>query len=275
MLKFNLTKFGSELMDLLSEQYLNSNNYLARIEINRRFRTNPQPWTRWIFDQIKFPENSKVLELGCGNGIFWKTNHDRIMDDSQIILSDFSEGMLNDARTVLGDISKGFEYEVFDAQQIPYPNEYFDVIIANLMLYHVPNRKKAFSEIHRVLRSGGVFYATTFGKSNMKEINEMVSSYDSRLDNSLEFFAMEFGLENGKSQLKKYFDDVKMKRYHDSLIITEADPIVEYVLSFGKNKEILVNENLRSFKEYINEILDNNGKIMVTKDTGIFIAKKN
>jgi len=275
MLKFNLTKFGSELMDLLSEQYLNSNNYLARIEINRRFRTNPQPWTRWIFDQIKFPENSKVLELGCGNGIFWKTNHDRIMDDSQIILSDFSKGMLNDARNVLGDISKGFEYEVFDAQQIPYPNEYFDVIIANLMLYHVPNRKKAFSEIRRVLRSGGVFYATTFGKSNMKEINEMVSSYDNRLDNSLEFFAMEFGLENGKSQLKQYFHDVKIKRYHDSLRITEVDPIVEYVLSFGKNKEILVNENLRSFKEYITEILDNNGKIMVTKDTGIFIAKKN
>jgi ubiquinone/menaquinone biosynthesis C-methylase UbiE len=163
---------------------------------------------------------------------------------------------------------------VFNAQQIPYPNEYFDVIIANLMLYHVPDRKKAFSEIYRVLKSDGRFYATTFGKSNMKEINEMVSSYDSRLDNPLELFAMEFGLENGESQLKQYFDEVEMKRYHDSLIITEVDPIVKYVLSFGKNKEILVNENLRCFREYITEILDNNEKIMVTKDTGIFIAKK-
>jgi ubiquinone/menaquinone biosynthesis C-methylase UbiE len=261
-------------MDLLSEQYSNSNNYAARIEINRRFRTNPQPLTRWIFDQMNFPDNSKVLELGCGNGIFWKTNHDRIMDDSQIILSDFSEGMLNDARKLLGDIFKGFEYRVFNAQQIPYPNEYFDVIIANLMLYHVPDRKKAFSEIYRVLKSDGRFYATTFGKSNMKEINEMVSSYDSRLDNPLELFAMEFGLENGESQLKQYFDEVEMKRYQDSLMITEVDPIVRYVLSFGKNKEILVNENLRCFREYITEILDNNEKIMVTKDTGIFIAKK-
>ena len=56
-------------MGILSDQYLDSSNYVARIEINRRFRTNPQPWTNCIFDQIKFPENSKVLELGRGNGM--------------------------------------------------------------------------------------------------------------------------------------------------------------------------------------------------------------
>jgi ubiquinone/menaquinone biosynthesis C-methylase UbiE len=261
-------------MGILSDQYLDSSNYVARIEINRRFRTNPQPWTNWIFDQVKFPENSKVLELGCGNGILWKNNQDKIRDDCQIILSDFSEGMLNDARNLLGDISEWFEYKIIDAQKIIYPNEYFDLIIANLMLYHIPNRKKALSEISRVLKSNGTFYTTTFGKSNMKEINDIVSNYDKRLDYSLEIFAKEFGLENGKSQLNDYFEDVKLIRYPDFLEVTETDPIISYVLSFGKNRKILEGENLLDFKDYLNEILDNNGKIVVTKDTGMFVAKK-
>jgi ubiquinone/menaquinone biosynthesis C-methylase UbiE len=261
-------------MGILSDQYLDSSNYIARIEINRRFRTNPQPWTNWIFDQIKFPENSKVLELGCGNGILWKNNTDKIPDDCQIILSDFSEGMLNDARNLLSDISGWFKYKIINAQAISYFNDYFDLVIANLMLYHIPNRKKALSEISRVLKSDGTFYSTTFGKSNMKEINDIVSNYDKRLDYSLEIFAKEFGLKNGKSQLKEYFEDVKLIRYPDFLEVTEADPIIHYVLSFGKNRKILVGENLLDFKDYLNEILDNNGKIVVTKDTGMFIAKK-
>jgi len=81
-------------------------------------------------------------------------------------------------------------------------------------------------------------------------------------------------LENGKSQLNDYFEYVKLIRYPDFLEVTETDPIISYVLSFGKNRKILVGENLLDFKDYLKGILDNNGKIVVTKDTGMFVAKK-
>ena len=38
-----------------------------------------------------------------------------------------------------------------------YEDEYFDVVIANGMLYHVPDLEKALSEVNRVLKKGGVF----------------------------------------------------------------------------------------------------------------------
>jgi len=260
-------------MGLISKQYHDSKNFVARIDINRKFRTNPQPWTSWIFDQIKFPEMPQILELGCGNAILWKTNQAKIGADYHIKLTDFSEGMLKDAQNVLGNIKNKFEYNVMDAQQITYPNNYFDIIIANLMLYHIPNRKKAYSEITRALKIDGSFYASTFGMKNMQELNNLVHNYDSELDCSLEKLSNEFGLENGKSQLEEYFEEVEIKKYPDHLEITEPKPIINYVLSFGRNKAVLTDKKLESFRNYLNEEIEDRNMIRVTKDTGIFIAK--
>ena len=123
------------------EQYANSKNFIARVELNRRFATNPYRWNLWIFDQIQFPKESKILELGCGNALLWRSNLHKI-PATHILLSDFSEGMVNEARNILNNKTDIFEYEVIDAQQIPYSNCSFDIVIANYMFYHIPDRKK-------------------------------------------------------------------------------------------------------------------------------------
>jgi len=148
------------------------------------------------------------------------------------------------------------------------------LLIANLMLYHIPDRKKAISEISRVLKADGALYATTYSQDNMKELTDLLKNYDDTLSNSMEPFACAFGLENGKEQLYESFEEIEMINYIDSLEVTEAEPIVDYVLSFGGIKENLKADHLKDFKEYIKDILDKEGKIQISKNTGIFIAKK-
>jgi len=265
---------GYEKMSSLSKQYADSKNFMARVELNRRFGTNPYKWTSWIFDQIQFPEGAKVLELGCGNALLWRSNIGKIPKDTHILLSDFSRGMLNDAKNVLGDAADGFEYEVINAEQIPYPDNSFDIVIANLMLYHVPDRKKAVSEINRVLKTEGALYATTFGLQYMKELTDLVYNYDKNIHCSLEPIARAFGLENGEEQLIEYFENVELRKYKDCLMITEAVPLVNYILSLTTVKEAIKGDKITDFEKYVNDILKNEGKIKITKESGIFIAKK-
>lgn len=261
-------------MSLLSKQYSNSKKFMDRIELHRRFRTNPHLWTHWIFDQIVFPKNAKVLELGSGNALLWKSNLKRIPEDAQILLTDFSLGMLNDARKVLGDHSKRFEFEVMDAQKITYPNDTFDICIANLMLYHIPNREKAISEISRVLEPEGTLYASTYSWNNMKEFTAILRDYDKNLYNPIEPFARAFGLENGVEQLSKSFKEVEIINYIDSLEVTESEPIVNYMLSFSSLKDDIDEDKFKGFKDYLDDILNRDGLIKITKDTGMFIARK-
>ncbi len=261
-------------MGKLLKQYSDSKNFMARVELNRRFGTNPHKWTLWLFDQIQFKKDAKILELGCGNAILWKSNLQKIPEDARIILSDFSGGMLDDAKVILGDASQRFEYDVMDAQQIPHPDNSFDIIIANLMLYHIPDREKAISEISRVLKSDGTFYATAFGLNYMKELSDLVFNYDKKINCSLKPFARAFGLENGKKQLEEHFEDIKLIKYRDGLEVTEAEPLVNYVLSFTNVSDFISGDKIKDFSKYITNILNNKGKIQIEKESGMFIAKK-
>jgi ubiquinone/menaquinone biosynthesis C-methylase UbiE len=68
--------------------------------------------------------------------------------------SDFSAGMLQQAQLNLQGVEGKFNFEIIDAQQIPWVNESCEVAIANHMLYHLSDRARALSEIRRILKPG-------------------------------------------------------------------------------------------------------------------------
>ena len=65
---------------LKDKQYIDSSNYNARILLHCKFSTNKYPRAFWIFDKIDRIESAKILEIGCGNGLIWKLNADRIQE---------------------------------------------------------------------------------------------------------------------------------------------------------------------------------------------------
>jgi ubiquinone/menaquinone biosynthesis C-methylase UbiE len=256
------------------EQYVNADKFNARIYLNTKFRTNQYPWPAWVFDQFEKQENLKILELGCGNGLLWMVNARRVPNTWEITLSDYSRGMLDDAQKNLADIGLNLKFMVISAEDINLSDKSFDLVIANHMLYHITNRKKALSDIRRVLKNDGVFYATTVSIKNMHELRTLAESF---IDNPIPTVVSEFSLENGKEQLENYFSNIEIRKYDDSLEITEANAIVNYFLSFNgmtEGKIILKEEQIDEFSQYIAKKIENQGKIFVSKDTGIFICRK-
>ena len=255
---------------LLSEQYQDTSNLDARIQLHRRFSTNRYGWNRWVFNQLDFAPASRILELGCGPGNLWRENIPRIPQGWDVTLSDLSPGMVENAKSGLQDSSRRFEHRVIDAQEIPFESGRFDGVIANHMLYHVPDVERALSEIRRVMRDGGRFYATTVGRAHMEELYELVSRFAG--DDELWSGALpeSFLLENGVERLERWFSHVVTRRYVDRLIITEADPLVAYVRSMAVGKSVLKGNRAEEFKKFVESELASRGTIVVKKDTGIF-----
>ena len=123
---------------VVKQQYANANNLNTRISIHDKYSTNKMGFGNWIMSNYRIDEKMKVLELGCGTGDMWKNSQSLIKACSKLILSDFSEGMVATTKSNIGNY-ENTEYKVIDIQEIPYENETFDVVIANMMLYHVPD----------------------------------------------------------------------------------------------------------------------------------------
>ncbi len=156
----------------LRRQYGNSSNLDARVNLHQRYSVNQYGFHHWTFDQLHLSSDEHVLELGCGPGHLWAENRERLPAHFNLALSDFSSGMLSAARNRLSGIPAA--YHVADAQHIPSPNQAFDLLIANHMLYHVPDLTQALAAIRRVLHSQGRLIAATNGQSHMQELTELL-----------------------------------------------------------------------------------------------------
>jgi len=257
---------------LLTSQYKDSSNLRARIQIHKLFSTNKYSFHRWVFDHFNILRPAQILEAGCGPGYLWTQNRDRIPEDWDITLSDFSAGMLQEAQSNLSNSQGHFSFQVFDIQSIPFENGHFDAVIANHMLYHVPDRAKALSEIRRVLKPGGRFYAVTNGEKHMQELYQLLIKFDPAIpdprDNS---FSLQFGLENGEDQISPWFETVTLYLYEDGLVITEVGPLVAYVLSTSAGKAA-IGDKIPEFTQFLEDELAAHGAIHITKDTGMFEA---
>lgn len=257
----------------VTAQYRDSTNLDARIRLHRLFSTNTRGWYPWYIDQLVLSDGMRILELGCGPGALWQGNYGRLPVQTALLLTDYSMGMVQTASRNLTD--PRFSFSVVDAQSIPFPDASFDAVLANHMLYHVPERYQALSEIRRVLKPGGRLYAATNGARHMAELDELVQRLAPRFSISsvLSAFSAAFTLENGLDQLNRCFEQVSILRYPDALHITQASPLVDYVLSMSTNASSGASpDEIKAFTHRVEEELKHNGVIKISKDSGMFIA---
>jgi ubiquinone/menaquinone biosynthesis C-methylase UbiE len=254
---------------LLAKQYNTSTNLNARIELELRFSTSPESWFHWIFDRLQIPAHGRVLEIGSGSGMLWRENLDRIPADWQITLSDFSAGMLNDAQQNLGENAERFRFVQCDAQAIPFADDSFDCVIANHMLYHVPDRARAFAEIRRVLASEGHFYAATGGEAHLQEIKQLFERMG--IGNSWPTGVTSFSVQNGAAQMRPWFAQVEIIAFEDSLVIPEVEPLIAFTRSFVPSS-VITESKVQQLREMVEQELAEHGALHVTKETGLFVA---
>ena len=254
----------------LKAQYRNSTNISARIRLHRLFSSNKQGWFPWIYEQCQITEGMKILELGCGNGRLWIENKAKLPADCEIILSDISEGMIRDVRREQSLQDDRFSFAAFDCHAIPYEDASFDLVIANHVLFYCKDVDRVCSEVGRVLKPGGRYVCGTYGVAHMQEVSRLVTQFDDRITLSGENLYEHFGKENGAQALAPYFAEVDWQQYEDALIVTQAEPLIEYVLSCHGNQNQYILEKYNKFRKYVEGQIRNG--YTITKDAGIFIS---
>ena len=165
-----------------------------------------------IVSAVAAAHPSRVLEVGCG----WGELARRIADEvgAEVSATDLSPHMVELARAA------GIAATVEDVQQLSFADGTFDVVVAAWMLYHVPDRDRAVSEIVRVLRPGGRLVATTNSIFHLQELRELVGSGRS---------SIAFSRETGNELLARHFERVDRKDIDGELEFADRAEVEEYV----------------------------------------------
>ena len=253
--------------DAVKAQYASSKSLDTRIYFHNRYSTNKIGFGAWLISNYEIRDGMRVLELGTGTADMWTGHDDLLSKCGKLVLSDFSEGMLETARKNVGE-RENVEYKQIDVQNIPFEDRSFDIVIANMMLYHVPDIEKAVSEIGRVLKDDGVFYSATYGEYNF---NDIIAEWFGLVGENYEPNHL-FTLQNSRDILGKEFADIEIRRYEDSLHVTDIEALADYLQSLKalhgigtmKRDDILKMLSLH----------EEGGAINLQKEYGTFIARK-
>lgn len=254
-------------------QYATDLNLLARQRLWEEQRP-PFDLVSWVLDLAGLSPGTpaRVLDVGCGNGVYLRQLRVRGID---AVGCDLSRGMLAAAAPHPMLVNA-------DVTALPVSSSAFDVVLAPHMLYHVADRAVAASEMRRVLRSGGRCVVITNGRDHMRSLRALVESAVRASTPNWEMrnpSTHAFSLDNGEGQLRTAFERVTCIRPSDvaPVALTDASVAADYVASVRDHYQ---SETERPWDEVVEDVraavqseIDASGAFVVRGESGAFICE--
>jgi SAM-dependent methyltransferase len=116
---------------------------------------------------------TNVLELAAGTGVVTRRLAMALPENVFIIASDLSQPMLDQAATV--GTHRPVDWRQADAMQLPFDKASFDAVVCQFGVMFFPDKPRAFAEVRRVLRGGGVFIFNTWDRIEENEFGMVVT----------------------------------------------------------------------------------------------------
>tara|TARA_B110001450_G_C17545168_1_gene450254 strand:- start:182 stop:865 length:684 start_codon:yes stop_codon:yes gene_type:complete len=209
-------------------------NYIKTIyDLKNKPLTNyPLVLIKHIITKYKIRKNSSILDLGCGRGEFLNEFINQGMEGHGVDFSDFAIKHCPKARINVMDIEK---------ENIPYPDNTFDVVYSKSFVEHFYYPEKIFNEAYRVLKPGGTIITLT------PEWQYIYKSFFEDFTHRTPF--TNISLKN--IQAMSGFKDIKVESFKQLPILFENSLFSKIFSFFSFLTRILVPEKLRMKNKWI------------------------
>lgn len=269
--------FSANDPDTLRQMYATDEAWRIRQETHDRYSVPAVDFSAWALGCINWNGEERILDLGCGPGR-WHATVRKLLPNVVYYGIDLHPGMLahHPAPRAL---------TVGNALRLPYTDGSFDVVMANHMMYHIPDIEGAIKEIRRVLKPDGVLMATTNSVHNMPELQVLlhravtllVPPGTDRFQTPLPPSDL-FTLETGTRLLSRHFYAVARYDLPSALVFPAAEPVLAYLESTRAAREpqlprgVHWNDVMLIVGEQINRLLEHFGELVISKLIGVLVA---
>ena len=264
---------------LKKDQYSTTKNLEARIKIHQ-FTTNEYSFHEWIFNQYdlsKFDKDKeiKVLDVGCGTGVFWKKNTENFNDFKlNITFTDFSDAMVEKEKTNTENLNAKKVFEVADVESLEKYKNSFDIVLCHNVLYHSEDKHNALINLKNCLndKENSFCSITTNSEKHMLNVYEIGRRLDPNFptDRIIDSFTEELA----DKMLPNHFKYEK-KIEEEELRVNDWSILMGFVASGVEPRGIKLVENFyKNYNEIYEEEIKSQGYFSIIKRSPLYICKK-
>jgi ubiquinone/menaquinone biosynthesis C-methylase UbiE len=135
------------------------------------------PWYQLVLNYLPPAQGRRILEIACGRGGFSRLVGSR---GASVCGADFSASAVDIAKEKLRrnpSLADRVTYVQADAQNMPFEQNSFDIVISCETIEHVPDPGAAVREMYRVCKPGGVLYLTTPNYLNFMGLYQIYAGF--------------------------------------------------------------------------------------------------
>ena len=133
-----------------------------------------EPYAMDLVDRLVPRRRARVLEIAAGTGVVTRAMASTLPESVSIVATDLNQPMIDHA-SALGT-RRAVEWRQANAMQLPFQNETFDAVVCQFGVMFFPEKSRAYSEVRRVLRSGGVFIFNVWDRLEENEFAHTVTT---------------------------------------------------------------------------------------------------
>lgn len=140
-------------------------------------------WKRYTAHIANIQKNARILDVASGSGDLGILFHRYLDASGELYLTDINPSMLSRARTRLTDLGlcTNVHYAIADAETLPFPENYFDLLSIGFGLRNVTNKENALRSMYRVLKPGGRLMVLEFSKPTLPGLQPIYDWYSFKL----------------------------------------------------------------------------------------------
>ena len=121
-------------------------------------------WKAYTVTVAKLREGDRALDIAGGTGDLALAFAKKVGKTGQVVHTDINEAMLRVGRDRLLDAGVVLPTVVCDAEKLPFPDAYFDLVSVAFGLRNMTHKDQALAEMCRVLKPGGKLLVLEFSK---------------------------------------------------------------------------------------------------------------
>ncbi|WP_025821301.1 bifunctional demethylmenaquinone methyltransferase/2-methoxy-6-polyprenyl-1,4-benzoquinol methylase UbiE [Shewanella marina] len=140
-------------------------------------------WKRFTIETAAPRPGMHVLDLAGGTGDLTAKFSDLVGPTGKVVLADINDSMLKVGRAKLRDrgIVGNVNYVQANAEALPFPDNYFDIITIAFGLRNVTDKDAALRSMQRVLKPGGKLLVLEFSKPQHEVMRKIYDTYSFKI----------------------------------------------------------------------------------------------